>query len=83
MAALVLVLQIATVGQRWLVSSIRIFAVQSFLLAAIAGTIAVLQPRQPYLYRGVADAHLEGGTASLVYWSALWKESESGRRSNR
>lgn len=40
MAALVLVLQIAAVGQRWIVSSIRIFAVQSFLLAAIAGIIA-------------------------------------------
>jgi len=40
MAALVLVLQIAAVGQRWLVSSIRIFALQSFLLAAIAGIIA-------------------------------------------
>src|SRR5437879_1614556 len=40
MAALVLVLQIAAVGQRWLVSSIRIFAVQSFLLAGIAGIIA-------------------------------------------
>src|SRR5713226_2594411 len=40
MAALVLVLQIAGVGQRWLISSIRIFAVQSFLLAAIAGIIA-------------------------------------------
>lgn len=40
MAALVLVLQIAAVGQRWLVSGIRIFAVQSFLLAAIAAIIA-------------------------------------------
>lgn len=40
MAALVLVLQIAAVAQRWLVSSIRIFAVQSFLLATIAGVIA-------------------------------------------
>jgi len=40
MAALVLVLQIAAVGQRWLVSSIRIYAVQSFLLATIAGVIA-------------------------------------------
>jgi hydrogenase-4 component E len=40
MAALVLVLQIATVGQRWLITTIRIFAVQSFFLAAIAGTIA-------------------------------------------
>jgi hydrogenase-4 component E len=36
----VLVLQIAMVGQRWLITSIRMFAVQSFLLAAIAGTIA-------------------------------------------
>ena len=41
MAAAVLVLQIAMVGQRWIVTNIRIFAVQSFLLAAIAGTIAV------------------------------------------
>lgn len=40
MAALVLVLQIATVGQRWIVSTIRLFALQSFLLAAIAGIIA-------------------------------------------
>jgi hydrogenase-4 component E len=41
MAALVLVLQILMAAQRWLVTSIRIFGVQSFLLAAIAGTIAV------------------------------------------
>lgn len=40
MAALVLVLQIAMVGQRWIVTNIRMFAAQSFLLAAIAGTIA-------------------------------------------
>ncbi len=40
MAALVLVLQIAMVGQRWLITNIRMFALQSFLLAAIAGTIA-------------------------------------------
>ena len=40
MAALVLVLQISMVGQRWLMTNIRIFALQSFLLAAIAGTIA-------------------------------------------
>jgi hydrogenase-4 component E len=41
MAALVLVLQLATIGHRWLVTNIRIFGVQSFLLAAIAATIAV------------------------------------------
>jgi hydrogenase-4 component E len=40
MAAVVLVLQIAMVAQRWIVMNIRIFAAQSFLLAAIAGTIA-------------------------------------------
>jgi hydrogenase-4 component E len=40
MAALVLVLQIATVAQRWLITNIRMFALQSFLLAAIAGIIA-------------------------------------------
>jgi hydrogenase-4 component E len=28
------------VGQRWLITNIRIFGLQSFLLAAIAGTIA-------------------------------------------
>jgi len=40
MAAAVLVLQIAMAGQRWLITNIRIFGAQSFLLAAIAGTIA-------------------------------------------
>jgi len=40
MAALVLVLQIAMVGQRWLITNVRLFGLQSFLLAAIAGTIA-------------------------------------------
>lgn len=41
MAALVLVLQLAMAAQRWLVTNIRIFGVQSFLLAVIAATIAV------------------------------------------
>jgi hydrogenase-4 component E len=40
MAAFVLVLQIAMVGQRSLVMNIRLFAAQSFLLGAIAGAIA-------------------------------------------
>ena len=40
MAALVLVLQIAMVAQRWIVVHIRIFAAQSFFLAMIAATIA-------------------------------------------
>jgi hydrogenase-4 component E len=40
-AAMVLVLQIAGAAQRWVVTNIRIFGVQSFLLALIAGAIAV------------------------------------------
>lgn len=40
-AAIVLVLQIAMAAQRWLVTNIRIFGVQSFFLAMIAGTIAI------------------------------------------
>jgi hydrogenase-4 component E len=40
MAALVLVLQITMVAQRWLLTNIRVFAAQSFLLACIANTIA-------------------------------------------
>lgn len=40
MAALVLVLQIAMVGQRSLVMNIRVFGAQSFLLGAIAAAIA-------------------------------------------
>ncbi len=41
LAAAVLVLQIAMASQRWIVTNIRIFGVQSLLLAIIAGTIAV------------------------------------------
>jgi len=49
MAAFVLVLQIAMVGQRWLIANIRIFAAQSFLLAGIANTIAYFN-HAPHLY---------------------------------
>src|SRR5712691_1782477 len=49
MAAFVLVLQIAMVGQRWLVTNIRIFAAQSFLLAGIANTIAYFN-HAPHIY---------------------------------
>jgi len=49
MAALVLVLQILMAAQRWLVTNIRIFGVQSFLLASIAGTIAVFN-RAPHIF---------------------------------
>src|SRR5579863_5446089 len=40
MAAFMLVLQIAMVGQRMLITNIRLFALQSLLLASIANTIA-------------------------------------------
>src|SRR5271168_1633853 len=49
MAAFVLVLQIAMVGQRWLITNIRIFAAQSFLLACIANTIAWFN-HAPHVY---------------------------------
>jgi hydrogenase-4 component E len=53
MAALVLVLQIAMVGQRWLVTNIRVFAAQSFLLAGIANTIAYYN-HAPHIYIAAA-----------------------------
>jgi hydrogenase-4 component E len=49
MAALVLVLQIMMVTQRWLITNIRAFAVQSFLLACIANTIAYYN-NAPHIY---------------------------------
>jgi hydrogenase-4 component E len=49
MAAMVLVMQIAMVAQRWIVTNIRIFAAQSFLLAAIAGIIAFFN-HAPHIY---------------------------------
>ena len=49
MAAMVLVLQIMMVTQRWLITSIRAFALQSFLLACIANTIAYYN-NAPHIY---------------------------------
>ncbi len=49
MAAFVLVLQIAMVGQRWLVMNIRLFGAQSFLLAMIAAAIAWYN-HAPHIY---------------------------------
>ncbi len=48
-AAAVLVLQIAMAGHRWLVTNIRVFGAQSFLLAFIAGTIGWYN-HAPHLY---------------------------------
>jgi hydrogenase-4 component E len=49
MAAAVLVLQFLMAGQRMLIANIRLFAVQSFLLAGIANTIAWFQ-HSPHLH---------------------------------
>jgi len=49
MAAFVLVLQIAMVGQRSLIMNIRVFGTQSFLLAAIAAAIAWYN-HAPHIY---------------------------------
>jgi hydrogenase-4 component E len=53
MAAFVLVLQIAMVAQRWLVTNIRVFAAQSFLLASIANTVAYFN-HAPQIYIAAA-----------------------------
>src|SRR6266496_960472 len=53
MAALVLVLQITMVAQRWLITNIRLFGAQSFLLAAIATTIAYFN-RAPHMFAAAA-----------------------------
>ena len=53
MAAVVLVLQLAMTAQRWLVTNIRIFGVQSFLLAVITSTIAVFN-HAPHLWIAAA-----------------------------
>jgi hydrogenase-4 component E len=49
MAAVVLVLQIMMVTQRWLITNIRAFALQSFLMACIATTIAYYN-NAPHIY---------------------------------
>ncbi len=53
MAAIVLVLQIAMVGQRWIITNIRLYAAQSFLLAVIAGAIAWYN-HAPHIYVAAA-----------------------------
>jgi hydrogenase-4 component E len=58
MAAFVLVLQIAMVGQRSLVMNIRLFGTQSFLLGAIAAAIA--------WYNGAPHIFVAAGMTVLV-----------------
>ena len=62
MAALVLVLQITMVAQRWLVTNIRAFAIQSLLLAFIANTIAY--------YNGVTHIYI-AAVLTLVFKAIL------------
>jgi hydrogenase-4 component E len=62
MAACVLVLQIAMVAQRWLVTNIRIFAAQSILLGGIAGTIAFYN-HAPHVYAAALLTLLAKGVA--------------------
>jgi hydrogenase-4 component E len=66
MAALVLVLQIAAVGQRWLMANIRIFALQSFLLAAIAGTIAFFNHANHVYIAALLTLILKGFVLPLI-----------------
>ena len=49
MAALMLVVQLLMIAQRMLLTSIRLFALQSFLLAAIAGVVAYFNDA-PHVY---------------------------------
>lgn len=53
MAAFVLVLQITMVAQRWLITNIRAFAIQSLLLAGIANTIAYFN-HAPHIFIAAA-----------------------------
>jgi hydrogenase-4 component E len=66
MAALVLVLQIAMVGQRWLMTNIRMFALQSFLLAAIAGTIAFFNQADHVYIAALLTLFLKAGVLPIL-----------------
>jgi hydrogenase-4 component E len=66
MAALVLVLQISMVGQRWLITNIRMFALQSFLLAAIAGTIAFFNQANHVYIAALLTLILKAGVLPLL-----------------
>jgi hydrogenase-4 component E len=75
MAALVLVLQIAMVAQRWIVTNIRVFAAQSFLLAAIANTIAYFN-NAPHIYFAAAMTFLVKVVFLPVFMERLVKKIE-------
>src|ERR1035438_3451185 len=75
MAALVLVLQIAVVAQRWIVTHIRIFAAQSFFLAMIAATIAWYN-HAPHLYVAAALILVVKVTLAPLLFERLVKRME-------
>jgi hypothetical protein len=62
MAALVLVLQIAVVAQRWIVTHIRIFAIQSS--RHDCRNHRLVQPRAAYLHRRRAHPRCEGDSGA-------------------
>ena len=69
--------------QRWLVTNIRLFAAQSFLLGAIAGTIAWYN-HAPHIYIAAGDdACWSKGFWCRFCWSAWWTASRSTRRLSR
>ncbi len=70
MAAIVLVLQIAMVAQRWLMANVRIFAAQSVLLAAIAATIAYFN-NAPHIYVAAALTLVLKGVALPILLTRL------------
>ena len=79
MAAFMLVLQIAMVGQRMLVTNVRLYAVQSLLLASIAATIAWFN-REPHVYVAAVLTLLLKVVFLLAGWSGSSKGSASSKR---
>src|SRR5258708_40162631 len=78
MAAFVLVLQIAMVGQRWLVTNIRVFAAQSFLLAGIANTIAYFN-HAPHIYIAAFRTFRQKAVALPIVLERLVKRIDIGQ----
>jgi hydrogenase-4 component E len=70
MAALVLVLQIAMVAQRWIVTNIRIFGLQSVVLGVIAAMIAYVN-HAPHLYAAAALTFIVKGLFLPVWLERL------------
>ena len=85
MAALVLVLQISMVGQRWLMTNIRIFALQSLLLAAIACTIAFFNQKggQRVPRPGIVLGNQNAGRVAHARSPASEPSLRTGKRSTK